>query len=294
VSEGVPRASIVVAVYNGAASIEACIQSLLALDYPHDEMEILVVDNGSTDATVELLQPYEGRIRILHQSTRGAAAARNAGIREARGSFVAFTDADCTVEPQWLRALSTPLADPTVGIVGGKICARAGANRIERFGERIHDHQAAIEDSQPPYAISMNWASPTSRLEEVGLFDESLLRGQDVDLAYRFHAAGWRLVYASDAVIHHLNEQSFTGLFHEGMVHGRHSLRLMRKHRLMLMDPPMRIWLPLFLRLLSNSLRCIVGEARFEAFCAVVFDLGKLLGQAYGLVESAAAPDGLR
>ena len=65
------------------------------------------------------------------------------------------------------------------------------ANRVAQFGERIHDHRRSIEEYSPPFAITMNWASRQAILHEVGLFDESLLRGEDVELSWRIHAAGY-------------------------------------------------------------------------------------------------------
>src|SRR5262245_13454924 len=98
-------ATVIVAVYNGASTIEACVASLLALHYPRPDHEIIVVDNGSTDGTAAVLASFGDRVRVLTEPTRGASAARNRGIRHARGRVIAFTDADCTVEPGWLAAL---------------------------------------------------------------------------------------------------------------------------------------------------------------------------------------------
>lgn len=225
-----PTASVVVAVRDGAATIDDCVRSLLDLRYPADRLELLVVDNGSRDGTVAALRPYGDRIALLHETRRGAAAARNAGVRAATGDVVAFTDADCVVDRDWLARLVAPLDDPRVAIAGGTILARSPTNEVERFGEEIHDHRKAIEVYRPPYAITMSWASRREVLRELGGFDERFRRCQDVDLSYRAVQAGYELVFVADAVVHHRNERDLPGLFREGFVHGFHGVRARKRH----------------------------------------------------------------
>ena len=226
-----PSVSVVVPVRNGERSIDECVRSLLALSWPADRLEVLVVDNGSSDGTADVLQAHADRIVLLHERKRGPGAARNAGLRRARGQIVAFTDADCRVEPDWLTQLVPALDDPQVGIAGGVIRARPQAGAVELFGEAIHDHQKSIELYEPPYAITMSWASPRHVLESVGGFDERFLRCEDVDLSYRIVLAGYRLAFAPGAVVYHRNESSLPGLFREGFAHGFHSVRALKCHR---------------------------------------------------------------
>jgi cellulose synthase/poly-beta-1,6-N-acetylglucosamine synthase-like glycosyltransferase len=229
VSAPLPSASVIVAVRNGAATLGACLDSLLRLDYPADRVELIAVDNASTDTTPDILAGSGARLRVLHEQRLGPAAARNRGLRDAVGEMVAFTDADCVVDRQWLRHLVAPLTDSTIGVVGGRILSRRPCNRIEAFGEHIHDHARAVQLS-PPYAITMNWASRRSVLEAVGRFNETLLRSSDVDCSYRMVAAGYRLVYAPEAVIYHRNERTPWGLVHEGYVHAVHAPRVRALH----------------------------------------------------------------
>jgi cellulose synthase/poly-beta-1,6-N-acetylglucosamine synthase-like glycosyltransferase len=224
-----PATSVVVPAFDAAATIEECLESLLALRYdgPH---EVVVVDNGSRDGTRAILGRYSGRIRVVDEPRRGPAAARNRGVRETDGEVVAFTDADALVAPEWLRRLVEPLSDPRVGVAGGRILARPGGNGAERFGETIHDHHAALCVWRPPYAITMNWASRRTVLEEAGLFDESLRRCEDVDLSYRIGAAGYAFAYCPDAIVYHRNERSLLGLFREGWQHGHYAVPVVERH----------------------------------------------------------------
>lgn len=271
--------SIVVPVRNGAATIAACLRSLLVLDWPAGRRELIVVDNASSDDTLGVLERFGDLVHVVREPRRGSAAARNAGIRNAKGARIAFTDADCVVDPGWLRHLLLPLDDPTVGIAGGRILALRPCNRVQLFGEKIHDHRRAIEKLDPPYAITMNWASRRAVLEESGLFNETLLRGSDVELAVLIRAGGHRLVYCHEAVVFHRNEATLYGLFNEGRDHGRASemVRAMGRHA-MFLAPGRRF--PTLGRIVRSARQAVTGPERFTALCAMVFDLGKATGRA--------------
>ena len=225
-----PFVTVVVPAFNAAATIDDCVRSLLELDYPPELHEIVVVDNGSRDGTLAALEPYSSRIVVIGEARRGPSAARNAGIRNARGAIVAFTDADCTVEPDWLRELVVPLDDAAVGIAGGRILVREGANEAELYGETIHDQRASILVWRPPYVIGMNWASRRAVLEEASLFDEDARRVEDVDLSWRIGQAGYSLVYCPDAIVRHRNERTLVGLAREGWQHGFYAVPVLARH----------------------------------------------------------------
>jgi len=162
---------------------------------------------------------------------KGSAAARNKGILKANANIIVFTDSDCIVDREWLRHIVSPLNDERIGIVGGKILAKRPCNELEKFGEKIHDHENIIKKLKPPYVITMNWASRQAVLKELGLFDEKFIRGQDVDLSFRILKKGYELVYEPKAIVYHRNENTLLGLFLEGYAHGFNSLRIIKKHK---------------------------------------------------------------
>lgn len=280
---GLPAVTVIVPAWNAEGTIQSCLNSLLASDYPKDRTEVIVVDNASTDRTSELLSRYRNRVLVLREEKRGPSAARNRGLRAASGSVVAFTDADCEVDPAWLRTLISSLRDSSVGIVGGKILSQRPCNRIELFGERIHDHERAIQVSDPPYAITMNWASRRSVLQELGGFDEGYLRCEDVELTRRVMDAGLTLRYQHGAIVSHRNERTFTGLFREGFQHGLWAVRLFRGYPGDYSAPkhPRIDWRG-YRNILLNLLETIRGPDRVAAWCQVVFDSGKKLGRLTG------------
>jgi GT2 family glycosyltransferase len=273
----------VVPVLDGERTIADCIDSLLCLRYPAERVELVVVDNGSRDATAAVLARYGERIVRLGEATRGPGAARNAGVRSAGGEVVAFTDADCRVDPDWLEAIVAPLEDPRVGIVGGTIRAFPPAGEIERFGEAIHDHGKAISDFEPPYAISMNWASRRTVLQELGGFDARFRRCEDVDLSYRMIQAGYTLAFAPAAVVFHRNEGRLAELFREGFAHGFHGVLARKHHEAYLsgLGHP-RVDRRAYLEIGARMIDWARGRERARSRCDIVFNSGKRLGKLLG------------
>jgi glycosyltransferase involved in cell wall biosynthesis len=215
-----PGVSVIVPAFNCEDSIADCLDSILASDYPRDAYQVICIDNASTDRTSRILENYGSLVTLVHEKKRGAAAARNAGLRICSGPLVAFTDADCTVDRMWLRRIVDPVWSGAAAAAGGRIRARPDANSVELFGELVHDHERAIRRSRPPYLITMNMAARLDLLQSLGGFDERWIRMQDVDLSLRMLSTGGRFAYAPDAVIHHHNRDSLAALARQGYLHG--------------------------------------------------------------------------
>ena len=111
-----PFTTVVVPVWRDAAGLPACLDALARQTWPADRREVIVVDNGGGVAVAE-----RPGVRVLREEEPGSYAARNRGIREARGAVIAFTDADCVPAPDWLERGAAPLSDPAVGMVAGRI-----------------------------------------------------------------------------------------------------------------------------------------------------------------------------
>jgi len=118
-----PSVSILIAAYNEESSIGATIENKLNLDYPEDKLEIIVISDGSTDNTDEIVRQYaDQNVRLLRQEPRaGKTSALNLAINEVRGDIVVFSDANSLYAPQALRRLLSNFADPQVGYVTGKM-----------------------------------------------------------------------------------------------------------------------------------------------------------------------------
>lgn len=115
----VSRISVIVPFYNSERYIERCIEGLLSQDYPAQEYEVIMVDNGGADRSAGIVQRYPS-ITLLEEAKRGSYAARNRGLRVAKGDIVAFTDADCVPCRTWLSEIVAAMREPEIGIVLGQ------------------------------------------------------------------------------------------------------------------------------------------------------------------------------
>jgi cellulose synthase/poly-beta-1,6-N-acetylglucosamine synthase-like glycosyltransferase len=206
---------VIVPVRDGESTIADCLDSILATDYPAERREIVVVDNGSSDGTAAVIRARP--VRYLREGRRGVSNARNRGIAESTGEILAFVDADCLVEPQWLTELVRPFEDPDVGSVAGDLQHAPPTTAAERQAARmLGNWQRFAFTSNPAYPITANAAYRRDVLEEIGPFDPHMTRAQDVELGLRFQErSGRRLVYAERATAHHRHRSTQRGFFRQ-------------------------------------------------------------------------------
>lgn len=202
------RVSVVVPVFNGSQIIGQTVECLLKQRLaPH---EVIVVDDGSTDDTLKVLQGFRGKIVVLSQPNGGPASARNHGIRRATGEFVAMTDSDCLPEPGWLGSLLKGFDGPRVGGVGGTVRG-VDKNLISVYVDTIHlldpDKNAAGEVQ---HLVTANACFRRDALLEAGLFDERFRKpgGEDTELSRKLCDLGYALRAVDDAVVLHHHKQT--------------------------------------------------------------------------------------
>ena len=182
-----PRVSVVVPFYNSERTLAACIESLLAQADVGGPYEILMIDNRSTDASASIVARYPELI-VLEESTPGAYTARNTGIRKASAPLIALTDADCIVQPDWLRSIQDGMQDPRTAVLIGHCRYPDEASLALRL-------LGAYENSKTEYVITRcdpshyfaycnNMAVRASMFEELGLFKE-WKRAADSEFVHR-------------------------------------------------------------------------------------------------------------
>ena len=131
----IPRVSVIVPFFNSEAFLVPCIEALrTARDEAagRAQVELLFIDNGSSDASASLASRFDD-VRVLREEQSGAYPARNAGLRAATGSIIAFTDADCAVAPDWIRVICRRMADPSVGMLIGEVHFPEAAGLVLRL-----------------------------------------------------------------------------------------------------------------------------------------------------------------
>ena len=182
-----PFVSVIVPVLNGEETIRDCLVSVLRADYPPERREILVVDNGSTDRTAEIIKSLP--VNYLREERRGAAAARNRGIDASTGEILAFTDADCVVTTGWLRELVEGLGDQGAAGIEGEIIVYPDGAPAARYAARVgsHTHGANLNSPLSPFVDTANVAFHREVFRRIGRFDTRFWAAgfEDIDLSWR-------------------------------------------------------------------------------------------------------------
>jgi glycosyltransferase involved in cell wall biosynthesis len=208
-----PFISVIIPVWNSPSLIRECLEALEAQTYPRDAYEVLVVDNGSTDATPDVVREMP-IASLLIEPSPGSYSARNLGISGARGTYVAFTDADCLPDPDWLEAgARAAQAHPSAAVLAGKIdLYRIGDGRTacENY-ERLFAFNQAV-NVRNGVAVTANWMSPVETIVAAGSFNSALKSGGDYDLSSRLSRAGGKIVYVEDMRVRHPVRGSFSEL----------------------------------------------------------------------------------
>lgn len=272
-----PKVTIIIPAYNEENSIKACLESLIKLDYPESQREIIIVDDGSTDSTRSIIAPFD--VVLTTTDHCGPSKARNIGIECATGQFIAFTDADCIVDQLWIKTLvDVLLANPTVASVGGKQKGYPNdppfAKRVQHFLEMVgflggytKDHHSLTEVD---HNASCNTMYRKKCLIKVQGFRPGLFPGEDVDLDYRIRKAGYSILYEPSAIVYHQRPKKLSDYARMIYSYGKGSGGYLLK-RFGLMRP-LQLFFPFFLFLLVGEFALMLKNiALFVVFNAIIF-----------------------
>ena len=217
-----PKVSIVVPTYNRPAALATCLAACRCLDYPSDLIEIVVIDDGSAPPA----HPGNG-VRILRQQQRGPASARNRGIAEATGEFIAFTDDDCEPTPTWLRELVAAYVREPDAIVGGITTNALKQDPFASASQFLVDYVYSYFERSGEslrFFTSNNFGAAASGLRRIGGFDETfpLPAAEDRDLCERWG----KLRLVPSAVVRHSHHLNFPSFWTQHFRYGRGAFTL--------------------------------------------------------------------
>ena len=223
-----PRISVVVCTYNGSRTIRDCLEGLGRLAYP--DYEVIVVDDGSTDAAGAIAGGYD--VRLIQTANRGLANARNTGLQAATGEIIAYLDDDAHPDPHWLTYLAATFLSTSHAGVGGPNIAPPGDGPIAECvarapGGPVH---VLITDREAEHIPGCNMAFRKSCLEAIGGFDPQFrTAGDDVDVCWRLQERGWTLGFHPAAMVWHHRRNSVRTYWSQQIGYGRAEAMLERK-----------------------------------------------------------------
>ncbi len=244
--------SIIVPVYNGAATIERCLDALLHQTISVEQYEVIVVDDGSSDATVERVRAWmarhpELRVIIAQQQNAGPAAARNLGVAHAQAELLLFTDADCAPLPHWIEAIGRPFGSLPLREFGeaqppkqsGQLIAGSKGTYVTeqsalvaQFVQVEYEERYARMKLQPQIDFIDTYSAAYRRdifIANDG-FDSSFQIAEDQDLSFRLVAQGYQLRFVAEAEVEHLHVSTVQRYWRRKFWTGYWKVMLVRQH----------------------------------------------------------------
>lgn len=248
-----PLVSIVVPAYNEGPVLDGCIRSILACAYPFKEL--ILVDDGSRDETLAIMQRYAGhpRVTVIAKANGGKASALNAGLEQARGEVIFFVDADGLFQSDTIDAMLAGFESEDVGAV----CGNDSPANLDRVQTRLLCMLSHVGTGFVRRALSSINCLPIvsgnigafrrEALARAGPFREGFI-GEDLELTWRVHRAGYRVVFQPRAVVYAESPSTLPGLWKQRVRWARGLLQTARLHRDMFFQPrygPIAFFLPL-------------------------------------------------
>jgi GT2 family glycosyltransferase len=281
--------TVILLTRNGAATIGDQLEALSRQSW-NEPWELVVVDNGSSDGTPDIVEQYRDRflaLRIVDASAKpGPGYACNVGAREARGAAFAFCHDDDEVGDGWLEAMGRALSRH--GLVG----ARLEVDKLNEpwmivFRGRPQTDGLVLWDvpGYPPYAFGAALGVTRAVHERIGGFDEAILpSSEDMDYCWRAVAAGIELHFAGDAILHYRYRPSWSAMYRQAWGYGLGNVRLYKKHRRLGLPGVRHPWRRLVRRWLYLVKRLLLIHDR-ASLSHFLWTLGMRVGSLSGSVR---------
>lgn len=234
-TEQVPAFSVVVPTYARPERLARCLDALATLDYPRDNYEVVVTDDGSPAPLDEVAASFQGRLDLtmLRQVNAGPAAARNASAGAAKHEYLAFTDDDCMPRPGWLKGFAAGFAQEPRALLGGQtenaLADNIYARTSQQLVDYLYDYYGAASGGAP-FFTSNNMAVPRADFMALGGFDRSfpLAAGEDREFGLRWRDRIGPIRFVPDAVVDHAHALTLVRFWRQHANYGRGARHLSR------------------------------------------------------------------
>lgn len=196
-----PFVSVIVPTYREGDVLKTCLEGLIYQCYPHHRYEVIVVNNAP-DSPITFIADYPDVI-FIDEAQPGSYAARNAALAIAKGEIIAFTDADCTPQENWLKS-AVEMLQAGHDVVAGRVSLYFQGSKLtvaETYEKAFAFRQD--ENVQAGRSVTANMVTWRRCFEKVGLFDDTLMSGGDTKWSTSASGMGLSLVYAHEAVVYH-------------------------------------------------------------------------------------------
>jgi cellulose synthase/poly-beta-1,6-N-acetylglucosamine synthase-like glycosyltransferase len=225
--DSLPGVSIIVPTLNSGSTIDACLRSILELDYPKQLLEVIVIDGGSTDDTMQIAKAHP--VKVVY-SQLNPPAAYNLVLKNIENPIIGLVDSDAKVEKQWLRKLVKLLDDPKVGGASGTVDTWNKDKLVPRvIGYELISRYRRLPDTVERVA-TMNLLLKKKIVTEIGGFDEALPTQYDTDIGARLTQAGYRIAFDAEAICYHFHRPTLKAFFKQQYKYGQNTWKLYFKH----------------------------------------------------------------
>ncbi len=257
--------SIIVPAYNESEHLQACITALKSQNYPKDSYEVIVVDNESTDNTAQIAK--KNQVQLLEKQPGNVGRMRNLGAKEARGEIVAFIDADCVVDPDWISRATELISQKENTVFGGGCFLPPNPAIVERCWLL-----GTPETMLPRELIGASIALQKNIFEKIGGFNENITSGEDTELSKQAQTLGFAIELTSKlSVIHLGNAKSAKEFVKRQIWHGENYIKDIKKS---LNDPTFILINISLISILTIILSALIGQTHTVTVIASIIFLG--------------------